>query len=77
MMYFAMAANSAVLLLFTAAAMAQTGAGPANYPVRPIRIIDQGQEPQSSTPAELVAHMRAESVRWSDVIKRAGLKLER
>ena len=41
------------------------------------RIIDQGQEPQSSTPAELVAHMRAESVRWSDVIKRAGLKLER
>ncbi len=41
------------------------------------RIIDQGQEPQSSTPAQLVAHMRAESVRWSDVIKRAGLKLER
>ena len=41
------------------------------------RIIDQGQEPQSSTPAELSTHMRAEFVRWSDVIKRAGLKLER
>ena len=41
------------------------------------RIIDQGQEPQSSTPAELIAHMRAEFERWSEVIKRAGIKLER
>ena len=41
------------------------------------RIIDQGQEPQASTPAELTAYLRAESTRWSEVIKRAGLKLER
>jgi tripartite-type tricarboxylate transporter receptor subunit TctC len=37
------------------------------------RLTDQGQEPQSSTPAELAAHMRAESARWSGVIKSAGL----
>jgi tripartite-type tricarboxylate transporter receptor subunit TctC len=37
------------------------------------RLTDQGQEPQSSTPAELGAHMRAESVRWAGVIKTAGL----
>lgn len=41
------------------------------------RIADQGQEPQASTPAEFTAYLRAESVRWSEVIKRAGLKLER
>ena len=41
------------------------------------RIVDQGQEPQSTTPAELLAYMRAESARWAAVIKRAGLKLER
>ena len=40
------------------------------------RIIDQGQEPQSSTPAELIAHMRAEFDRWSEVIKRAGIKID-
>ena len=40
------------------------------------RIIDQGQEPQSSTPAELIAHMRAEFERWSEVIKRAGIKTD-
>jgi tripartite-type tricarboxylate transporter receptor subunit TctC len=37
------------------------------------RLTDQGQEPQSSTPAELGAHMRAESVRWAGVVKSAGL----
>jgi tripartite-type tricarboxylate transporter receptor subunit TctC len=37
------------------------------------RLVDQGQEPQSTTPAELGAHMRAESVRWAGVIKAAGL----
>jgi tripartite-type tricarboxylate transporter receptor subunit TctC len=41
------------------------------------RIIDQGQEPQATTPAELTTYVRAESKRWSEVIKRAGLKLER
>ena len=41
------------------------------------RIIEMGQEPQSSTPAQLHAHMRSESERWSKVIKAAGLKLER
>jgi tripartite-type tricarboxylate transporter receptor subunit TctC len=37
------------------------------------RLADQGQEPQSTSPAELAAHMRAESDRWSRVIKAAGL----
>lgn len=42
------------------------------------RIQDMGQEPQSSTPEELRVYMRAESTRWSQVIKKAGLtKLER
>ena len=41
------------------------------------RIIEMGQEPQHTTPAELHAHMRSESERWSKVIKAAGLKLER
>ena len=42
------------------------------------RIADMGQEPQSSSPEELHAYMRAESTRWSQVIKKAGLtKLER
>ena len=37
------------------------------------RLVDQGQEPQSTTPAELAAHMRSESERWRGVIKAAGL----
>ena len=37
------------------------------------RLADQGQEPQSSTPAELTAYMRAESGRWAGVLKAAGL----
>ncbi len=39
------------------------------------RLSDQGQEPQSTTPAELTAYMRAESERWAGVIKAAGLAL--
>jgi tripartite-type tricarboxylate transporter receptor subunit TctC len=42
-------------------------------PVFAKRLTDQGQEPQSSTPAELAAYLRAESTRWSGVIKAAGL----
>jgi len=41
------------------------------------RLLDLGSEPQSSTPAELAAHMRAESDRWARVIKAAGIKVER
>ena len=41
------------------------------------RISDMGQEPQPTSPAALVAHMRSESERWSKVIKAAGLKPER
>jgi tripartite-type tricarboxylate transporter receptor subunit TctC len=41
------------------------------------RISEMGQEPQPTSPAGLVAHMRSETERWSKVIKAAGLKLER
>ena len=41
------------------------------------RLLDMGSEPLSSTPAGLTAHMRAESDRWSKVIKSAGIRIER
>ena len=41
------------------------------------KIAELGQDPAPSTPAELTAHMRKETVRWSQVIKEAGLKPER
>ena len=41
------------------------------------RLLDMGSEPRSSTPAGLAAHMRAESDRWSKVIKAAGIRIER
>ena len=40
------------------------------------RITETGQEPQATSPAELHAYMRAESERWSKVIKAAGIKPE-
>ncbi len=44
-----------------------------NEPAFAKRIVDQGQEPKSTTPAELGAFMREESTRWAGVIKAAGL----
>lgn len=41
------------------------------------RLIDLGSEPQSSSPAELLAYMHKESERWDRVIKEAKLKIER
>ena len=41
------------------------------------RLLDMGSEPLSSTPAGLTAHMRAESDRWSKVIKSADIRIER
>jgi tripartite-type tricarboxylate transporter receptor subunit TctC len=40
------------------------------------RIVDAGQDPQASTPAELSRHMREETERWGKVIKAAGIKIE-
>jgi tripartite-type tricarboxylate transporter receptor subunit TctC len=37
------------------------------------RLIEFGQDPQSSTPAELTAFMRSESTRWAGVLKAAGM----
>jgi len=41
------------------------------------KFTEMGQDPAPTSPAGLTAHMRAESERWSKVIKAAGLKLER
>lgn len=41
------------------------------------RLANLGSEPQSSSPAELAAHMRRESDRWARVIKSAGIRIER
>ena len=41
------------------------------------KIVELGQDPAPTTPAELTAHMRTEAVRWAKVIKEAGLKPER
>jgi len=37
------------------------------------RFIDQGSEPQTGTPAQLTAHMRSETERWTRVIKTVGI----
>lgn len=37
------------------------------------RLIEFGQDPQSSTPAELAAFMRSETTRWAGVLKAAGM----
>jgi tripartite-type tricarboxylate transporter receptor subunit TctC len=41
------------------------------------KFTDMGQDPAPTSPAELTAHMRADSKRWAEVIKAAGLKPER
>ncbi len=41
------------------------------------KIVELGQDPAPTTPAELTAHMRNETARWAKVIKEAGLKPER
>ena len=66
---------------------AQSASGAQHYPSRPIRVIgantagsatDMGREPQPTSPEGLLAHLRAETERWSQVIKLAGPKrLER
>ena len=40
------------------------------------RFQSQGGDPASSTPAELTAYMKQETVRWTRVIKTAGIKTE-
>lgn len=39
------------------------------------RLVDQGQEPQATTPEELGKYMQSETVRWATVVKGAGLAL--
>jgi len=41
------------------------------------KFVETGQDPAPTSPAELTAYMHSESKRWADVIKAAGLKLER
>lgn len=41
------------------------------------RLVDQGQEPQATTPEELGKYMRAETDRWATVVKAAGLALKK
>jgi tripartite-type tricarboxylate transporter receptor subunit TctC len=40
------------------------------------RFQSQGGDPASSTPAELTAYMKEETVRWQRVIKTAGIKID-
>jgi len=40
------------------------------------RFQSQGGDPASSTPQALTAYMREETVRWTRVIKTAGIKIE-
>jgi tripartite-type tricarboxylate transporter receptor subunit TctC len=44
-----------------------------NEPSFSKKLSDQGQDPKSSTPAELTAYMREESGRFAKIIKAAGL----
>ena len=44
-----------------------------NEPAFVKRLIEHGQDPQPSTPAELAAFMRSESERWAGVLKAAGM----
>jgi tripartite-type tricarboxylate transporter receptor subunit TctC len=44
-----------------------------NEPAFSRRLVDQGQDPQPTTPAELGAFLREDSKRWVGVIKAAGL----
>jgi tripartite-type tricarboxylate transporter receptor subunit TctC len=46
-----------------------------NDPAFAKKLSDQGQDPQSSTPAELGAYMRSEADRFAKVIKAAGVTL--
>jgi len=41
------------------------------------RFIDQGSEPQTGTPAQLSAHMRSETERWTRLLKTIGLGTQR
>ena len=40
------------------------------------RIATMGFDPTFSTPDELAAHMRAETDKWSKVVRQANLKIE-
>lgn len=40
------------------------------------RIVEVGAEPATSTPAELHAFMRAEAVKWADIIRANGIRAE-
>ena len=39
-------------------------------------LLNQGAEPMHSTPEELAAYMRSETVRWKKVIETAGVKID-
>jgi tripartite-type tricarboxylate transporter receptor subunit TctC len=40
------------------------------------RLAQQGAEPLGGTPAQYAAYIQSESVKWSAVIKSAGVKVE-
>ena len=41
-----------------------------------LRLATMGFDPTFSTPDELAAHMRAETDKWSKVVRQANLKIE-
>jgi tripartite-type tricarboxylate transporter receptor subunit TctC len=40
------------------------------------RLLDEGAAPESSTPEELGAFIRAEIDKWEKVVKRSGVRLD-
>lgn len=40
------------------------------------RLLDAGIEPVTSTPEQMAEHAKSETVRWAEVIRKAGIKLE-
>jgi hypothetical protein len=67
------------LLIALALALPPSAAQAQNYPDRPAvaeRFEKSGARLVGNAPAEIAAQIRAERVRWGEIIKAAGIKAE-